>query len=97
MCKELLFLLVFCVGELLFNKLWFNYLKHYFGFNESKEVATESKKILFLDLSIFKGVLERLILTVGLLLGFPTVLIVFGTLKLGTRFKEQQEIKTITF
>lgn len=40
-----------------------------------------------------KGVLERAVLLVGLLHGFPQILIAFGALKLGTRFQQDKESK----
>jgi hypothetical protein len=41
--------------------------------------------------AVVKGVLERLTLLVGLLAGFPHILIAFGALKLGTRLTEETE------
>lgn len=38
--------------------------------------------------ALAKGVLERTVLFLGLLLGFPVVLAAFGAFKLGTRLKE---------
>ncbi len=40
---------------------------------------------------VLKGILERLMLYVGLLHGFPQILIAFAALKLGTRFREDEE------
>jgi hypothetical protein len=42
-------------------------------------------------LAIFKGILERLVLYVGLLNTFTSVLIVFGALKIGTRLHEDNK------
>jgi len=39
--------------------------------------------------SVAKGLLERTLLTVALLSGFPHVLTLFGALKLGTRLKRK--------
>ena len=47
--------------------------------------------------SVFKGVLERLMITISLLAGIPSILIVFGTLKLGTRLSENKEMKNDYF
>ena len=41
--------------------------------------------------AVVKGVLERLVLYVGLLCGFPTVLIVFGALKVATRLHDESK------
>ena len=43
------------------------------------------------DWTVFKGVLERAVLLVGLLAGYPQVIIAFGALKLGTRLHEDFE------
>jgi len=42
-------------------------------------------------LAIFKGALERLILFLGLLNNYTTVLVVFGALKIGTRLHEDNK------
>lgn len=41
------------------------------------------------DVQTFKGILERLVLFIGLINGYATVLVVFGALKLGTRLHEE--------
>ena len=43
--------------------------------------------------SIAKGIVERLVLYVGLLNGFATVLVLFGALKIATRLKDQSDDK----
>jgi hypothetical protein len=92
--KEILFLIVFAIGEIVFNLFWFRFLKKYFDYKDSgkndNEQSKANRKILLMNLSTFKGVMERLILSIGLILGFAPILIVFGTLKLGTRFKDQE-------
>jgi hypothetical protein len=40
--------------------------------------------------SVPEGMLERLTVLVGLLAGFPQILIAFGALKIGTRLTEEQ-------
>ena len=40
-------------------------------------------------LEIFKGTLERLVITTGLLLNFPQILIMFGALKLANQLKHE--------
>lgn len=42
------------------------------------------------DIQTFKGILERLVLFIGLINGFATVLVVFGALKLGTRLHDEK-------
>ncbi len=44
-------------------------------------------------LSITKGMLERGVMLLGLVLSVPTIIIFFSALKLGTRLKEQQDSK----
>jgi hypothetical protein len=48
-------------------------------------------------LSVFKGLLERLFLISGLVLGFPQVIIAFGALKIGTRFQRNSKISNDYF
>ncbi|SMO33029.1 hypothetical protein [Gracilimonas mengyeensis] len=47
--------------------------------------------------SIFKGILERLLLIVGLIYGYPQVIIAFGALKIGTRFQKNSKISNDYF
>ncbi|MEX2602461.1 MAG: hypothetical protein WD355_12475 [Balneolaceae bacterium] len=48
-------------------------------------------------ISIVKGVLERLFLITGLVIGFPQVIIAFGALKIGTRFQKNSKISNDYF
>ncbi|RQO36015.1 hypothetical protein DBR37_06650 [Herminiimonas sp. KBW02] len=41
------------------------------------------------DIETFKGVLERLVIYVGLLSGYEIILVMFGALKLGTRLHDE--------
>lgn len=41
--------------------------------------------------------MERLFMSLDLILGFTPILVVFGTIKLGTRFKDNQDIKNDYF
>jgi hypothetical protein len=41
-------------------------------------------------MSIFKGVIERLVLFTALIHGYPQMLIAFGAMKLGTRLHDEQ-------
>lgn len=47
--------------------------------------------------SILKGVLERLFLIIGLVLGYPQVIIAFGALKIGTRFQRSSSVSNDYF
>ncbi len=99
MCKIICFLLVFVIGEILFNLTWYRYLKSYFLLKEESEDNEQQgqKKFLFLNLSTFKGIFERFIISVGLILGIVPIIIVFATIKLGTRFDKTKDIKNDYF
>ena len=57
-------------------------------------IAQVYYKKLGLDFkSIFKGILERLFLTVALINNITTALAFFGALKLGTRLKHEESIE----
>lgn len=60
MYKIISFLIIFLIGEILFNLTWYKYLKVYFVLdNESENNNLEvQKKFLFLNLSTFKGIFE---------------------------------------
>lgn len=99
-----IYLGIFTLGEIVFNLTWFRYLKSYFQFQEIKKdgvVANEEintpVKFLMFNLSTFKGFLERFTISIGLILGLASILIVFGAIKLGTRFKDDQDIKNDYF
>jgi len=72
--------LVFVFGELVALVL-FGVLRERLGSEPTRRAKAWSAT---------KGVLERLTLFVGLLTGFPQVLIVFGALKIGTRLTEDK-------
>lgn len=100
--KILVFVIIFIIGEFLFNFTWFAYLRKYFEKSviaQAKEIKNEnnSKKFLYFNISTFKGVMERLVISVFLISNFPPILIVFGTLKLGTRISDHKEIKNDYF
>lgn len=94
MIKILLYIAIFILGELLINYTWFKYLKNYFNFQEAKE---SSEKIIFFELSTFKGIMERFLLSIGLIFNYAPIMIVFGTIKLGTRFKDNVDVKNDYF
>ena len=79
--KYLWALLVFLCGESL-AVIIFWVLKKTVG---SSQGSTDRKW------AVTKGVLERLTLLTGLLHEFPHILIAFGALKIGTRFREDQK------
>jgi hypothetical protein len=76
-------LAVFGVGELFFNLIGINGIKRYF-------LPDQRKPFFCFDLSILKGMLERLVLFIGLHYEFAAVLALFGTLKIGTRLDSQK-------
>ncbi|MDZ7806969.1 MAG: hypothetical protein U5K71_07625 [Gracilimonas sp.] len=46
---------------------------------------------------VFKGILERLFLIIGMISGYPQVLIAFGALKIGTRFQKNNKVSNDYF
>lgn len=70
----LYFIVIIVIGELVFHAL-FALVVTVFGLAYSGVKARE----------VFKGVLERLMLSIGLAHGIPTVVIVFGALKVATK------------
>ncbi len=93
--KICLALALFVVGELLSNLVLFRYLKSRFS-NEDDNSAKTSSAILGIPLPIFKGILERLVLFTALHFAFTPILVVFGTLKLGTRLNPNSEQKQVS-
>ena len=61
-----------------------------FIFNYIRKILGPTKERSFIGLSILKGILERLVMFIGLLYGYPQILIVFGALKLGTRLHQDK-------
>lgn len=51
---------------------------------------SESKPFLGMDISVFKGILERFVIFFCLSIGIQQILIVFGALKIGTRLVNQK-------
>lgn len=91
----LLLLIIFVIGEFIFNLTVFQYIKNYFAKNEVKNTENDNENtrpFLFLNISVFKGMLERLVLFVALILNFSQVLILFGTLKIGSRFDKNVKV-----
>jgi hypothetical protein len=93
--KLVIFLSVFAFGEIIINLTWFPYIKNYFPNIPQEETTQEKqkeKKFLFLDISISKGLLERMVLYLGLTLGISQILIVFGAIKIGSRFDKSAKV-----
>lgn len=90
-------MLIFLIGEILINVTWFKYLKAKFTEENLKakisdtETKDSSKTLLRLNISTFKGVMERLIIAICLAIGVAPILIVFGALKIGTRLKSPDD------
>lgn len=89
--KYTLFIAVCVIGEILINITWFKYLKRKFiGENSDKkpskkETGDTVNTLLCMNISTFKGTMERLIMASCLAIGVTPILIVFGALKIGTR------------
>jgi hypothetical protein len=92
MLTLLIFVMVFLAGELLVNKTAFRYIKSYFQVDD-----TEQKPFIGMNISTFKGMLERFIIFLALSLSVSQILIVFGTIKIGTRLDNKQKIKNDYF
>lgn len=92
----LYFVLIFLVGEILMNTTFFKYLKKYF--NGEKTSREESvNKFLGFEISIFKGFLERFVIYFALTINLTQILIVYGAIKIGTRFEKNDKIKNDYF
>jgi len=59
----------------------------------SSRLGSDENRVI----SIFKGVLERLFLIIGLAFGYPQVVIAFGALKIGTRFQSNSRVSNDYF
>lgn len=80
----LLLLLLYLFMELLINGV--------FHFVSKRMKSEENRKI-----SILKGTLERLFLIIGMMVGYPQVIIAFGALKIGTRFQKNSKVSNDYF
>jgi len=97
----ILFAGIYITGEFLINYTAFIYIKRYFKI-ERKITEAVSEKIkdptfLGLHISTFKGLLERFVLYVALVLGIQQILIVFGALKIGTRLAAKGKVENDYF
>ncbi len=93
--KIICFTSIFLIGELIFNLTFFKYLKNYFSVENTD--GNTPKKFLLLDISTFKGLQERFILYFALTINLTQILIVYGALKIGTRFEKNEKIKNDYF
>lgn len=92
----LYFILIFSLGELILNITFFRYLKKYFKI-ESNSVEESGKKFLSINISTFKGLLERFLVYFSLCINLPQILILYGAIKIGTRFERNDKIKNDYF
>lgn len=95
--KYVLFIAICIIGEILINVTWFKYLKRKFtGENSNEEISNKETRdspntILGVNISTFKGIMERFIMATCLVIGVTPILIVFGALKIGTRLKSPDD------
>lgn len=80
--------------EMFIIRFLFNYIKTYF--NDIHE-NTSANKIFGLELSIFKGLLERFLIYYALAINLTQILIVFGAIKIGTRLDKSDKVKNDYF
>lgn len=92
----LYFILIFSLGELILNITFFRYLKKYFKI-ESISVEESDKNFLGINISTFKGLLERFLVYFSLCINLPQILILYGAIKIGTRFERNDKIKNDYF
>ena len=71
----------------------FDYISSEVNNNGENSTSKNSKNLFNLNRSVIRGMLERVLLTVGILGNVPQVVIAFGALKLGTRIKVDSECK----
>lgn len=81
--KYLTAIIIFIIGELV-SVFIFALLKRAFNLPKTSPARKAS---------VVKGILERAVLYIGLLHGFPQILIAFGALKIGTRLHEDKKTK----
>ncbi|MDN5216747.1 hypothetical protein QQ020_32050 [Fulvivirgaceae bacterium BMA12] len=82
----LTFIIIFVAGEVIATAIYF-----------LVGVLGKEKGAKLSGLGILKGGLERIFLFLSLTNGFPQSLIVFGTLKIATRFKKESKISNDYF
>ena len=92
----LYFVLIFLIGEILMNLTFFQYMKKYFKVEKTLGDELVSKFLRF-EISTFKGLLERFVLYFALTINLTQILIVYGAIKIGTRFEKNDKIKNDYF
>ena len=95
--KYLYFVLIFLIVEIIVNRTFFTYLRKYFKVDKTISEDEPADKFLGLDISLFKGLLERFLLYFALTINLTQILIVFGAIKIGTRFDKNDKIKNDYF
>ena len=90
--NALVFVVICIIGELIMNYTFFKYLKTYFKVTEHMLENENNNNDLFMGfhISIFKGLLERFVIYLCLVLAISQILIVYGALKIGTRINLPQ-------
>ena len=83
--KVICFVLSFCSLEV-FALFLFKWVRNTF-------IKTDIKKEQKADWSVLKGLIERCMLLLGFVASIPTIIVFFGAIKLGTRFKESTDSK----
>lgn len=83
------FMTICVIGELAVNFTWFRYLKK--KFISPENTNTPKITILRVNISTFKGTMERMIISICLAIGLTPILIVFGALKIGTRLRNPDD------
>ncbi len=73
-------IIIYLTIELFANLAFFNPLKRIYGSTQQDHEKT---------LPWLKGVFERMCLNMGLMLGYPQILIAFGALKIGTKINNK--------
>ena len=91
----LYFIGIYITMEFLSNRTIFVYMKNYFSPQQSH--TEQIRKFLGMEISIFKGALERLIIFFALVQGISQILIVFGAIKIGTRLDKDNPVKNDYF
>jgi hypothetical protein len=93
----LYFLSIFIVGEFLVNLTIFKYLRFKYKKNKSQDETEPKDTFLLINISVFKGLLERFVIFLALVLSIPQILIAFGAIKIGTKFDKSEKIQNDYF
>lgn len=79
----IMYLLIFILGEIV----------AFIVFPTLRRTIAGTPAVKKPDIETFKGILERLVIFVGLTSDYATVLVMFGALKLGTRLSNEGDAK----